>query len=54
MSSPSEPIASSSEPRLSLGEPSSALPPLVNAAFLRVLLAQVSIGFGFSLYFLLP
>ena len=56
MSSPSQPTpsASSSELRRSLGEPSPALPPLVNAAFLRVLLAQVAIGFGFSLYFLLP
>jgi MFS family permease len=26
----------------------------VNAAFLRVLIAQLSIGFGFSIYFLLP
>lgn len=53
MSSPSRPSVSS-EPALVPSVAASALPPLVDAAFLRVLLAQLAIGFGFSLYFLLP
>jgi MFS family permease len=53
MSTPS-PRASSPELSPAPSAASSALPPLVNAAFLRVLIAQLSIGFGFSIYFLLP
>ena len=54
MSSPSRLRGPSPELSPAPSAASSALPPLVNAAFLRVLIAQLSIGFGFSIYFLLP
>ncbi len=49
-------MSGSSRPELTSTAPSPSLaaPPLIDAVFVRLLLIQVSIGFGFSLFFLLP